>query len=295
MNFNPADISESMRKRKRGNKIVPEPDWGPNNPNVTKFLPYHGAYIQLSENNTVACRNKSFANSITFSERPLQPGEIFLVEIEQNESGWSGHMRLGLTQLDPLEMYRRQSIPQYALPDLVDMGKSWIYGISKAHNNILEYMLDTRVLGVDQGYMYVKYGNRPEFNNYNSHIETCRGSVPVSLLKPTRGCDDILPTDMGSRIGVMYIPVDDKEAEMHYIINGVDMGTCAKHIPYKNTPLHVVVDVYGTTKKVRIIQLYHVSTLQAACRDVILHRMNKRDIPALPLPKLLKDYLQYGT
>lgn len=55
----------------------------------------------------------------------------------------------------------------------------------------------------------------------------------------------------------MYIPVDDKEAEMHYIINGVDMGTCAKHIPYKNTPLHVVVDVYGTTKKVRIIQLYH--------------------------------------
>lgn len=81
--------------------------------------------------------------------------------------------------------------------DLVDMGKSWIYGISKAHNNILEYMLDTRVLGVDQGYMYVKYGNRPELNNYNSHIETCRGSVPVSLLKPSRGCDDILPTDMG--------------------------------------------------------------------------------------------------
>jgi len=62
---------------------------------------------------------------------------------------------------------------------------------------------------------------------------------------------------VGSRIGVMYIPTDDKEAEMHYIINGEDMGACVKRIPYKDAPLHVVVDVYGTTKKVRIVQLYH--------------------------------------
>lgn len=55
----------------------------------------------------------------------------------------------------------------------------------------------------------------------------------------------------------MYIPTDDKEAEMHYIINGEDMGACVKRIPYKDAPLHVVVDVYGTTKKVRIVQLYH--------------------------------------
>lgn len=54
----------------------------------------------------------------------------------------------------------------------------------------------------------------------------------------------------------MYVPTDDNWANMHFIINGEDQGACVKHIPYKAAPLHVVVDVYGTTKQVRIIQLY---------------------------------------
>lgn len=72
------------------------------------------------------------------------------------------------------------------------------------------------------------------------------------------GCSqNILPTDTGSRIGVMYVPqAGSDKAEMHFIINGEDQGVCQKDIPYKAGPLHAIVDVYGTTKQVRIVQLY---------------------------------------
>lgn len=107
---------------------------------------------------------------------------------------------------------------------------------------------------------------------------------------------------------------------MHFIINGVDQGPCVRNIPFKNGALHAVVDVYGTTKQVKIIQLYgsellflkilislneknknikftstsiSVSTLQSACRDVILTRVSnaKVDVNHLPLPPTLKEYL----
>ncbi|CAG9761852.1 unnamed protein product [Ceutorhynchus assimilis] len=270
-------------------RLSPTPSNNERNPQITRFHRYHGDHIELSEDDTVAYRKKSFANAVTFSEKPLQPGEIFLVEIEQNESGWSGHMRLGLTQLDPMGMHATGSIPQYALPDLADIGTSWIYGISKAHNNVFEYYSDN-------GKSRIRCGADKVNKETNSNsLKTCRGAVPVSLLKPSRAFEDILPTDMGSRIGVMYVPTDAKEAEMHYIINGEDMGACVKRIPYNNAPLHVVVDVYGTTKKVRIIQLYAVPTLQAACRDAILFHIKKNAVSLLPLPKLLKDYLLYQT
>lgn len=55
----------------------------------------------------------------------------------------------------------------------------------------------------------------------------------------------------------MYVPqAGSDKAEMHFIINGEDQGVCGKDIPYKAGPLRAVVDVYGTTKQVRIVQLY---------------------------------------
>lgn len=62
---------------------------------LTRFHLNHGTNIRLRAGGTVAHRRSSFCNAVTFSEQPLRPGEVFLVEIEKKESGWSGHMRMG--------------------------------------------------------------------------------------------------------------------------------------------------------------------------------------------------------
>lgn len=79
---------------------------------------------------------------------------------------------------------------------------------------------------------------------------------------------------------------------MHFIINGEDVGVQAADIPYKQSNLYVVVDVYGTTKSVKIIQVYGINTLQSLSKDVILSSVDKSSsLSLLPLPESLKDYL----
>lgn len=153
-------------------------------------------------------------------------------------------------------------------------------------------------------------------------MQTSRGVIPFSALRPNiiDSSQYILPTDAGSRIGIMYVPQPGSDkAEMHFIINGEDQGVCWQDIPYKAGPLRAVVDVYGTTKQVRIVQLYGgtytrnapsessrrdihlfhyisaVSTLQSACRDAILQYTKKSAVNLLPLPRPLKDYLLYQS
>lgn len=251
---------------------------------ATRFHPIHGENIMLLEDNTVAYRTTSFADSLAFSEKPLQPGEIFLVEIEKTERGWSGDMRLGLTLIDPACV--NDSLPQFAMPNLSELGNTWIFAITNSHT-----IWDSFGIGYSEGIT----SREKKLITDGVHVQTSRGIIPYNALRAnTIHC--ILPTDAGSRIGIMYVPqAGSDKAEMHFIINGEDQGVCGKDIPYKAGPLRAVVDVYGTTKQVRIVQLYGVSTLQSACRDAILQYTKKNAVDSLPLPRVLKNYLLYQS
>ena len=258
---------------------------------VTRFHPTHGENIVLREDSTVAYRAVSFANSLAFSEKPLQPGEIFLVEIEKTERGWSGHMRLGLTLIDPASV--SNSLPQYAMPNLVRLGHTWIFAITKSHT-----IWDSFESIAGTGYGEGIPSREKKLITDGVNVQTSRGVIPYNALRPNTidSSQYILPTDAGSRIGIMYVPqAGSDKAEMHFIINGEDQGVCGKDIPYKAGPLRAVVDIYGTTKQVRIVQLYGVSTLQSACRDAILQYTRRDAIDSLPLPRALKDYLLYQS
>ncbi|XP_055927277.1 neuralized-like protein 2 isoform X2 [Argiope bruennichi] len=278
-------------------------------PAPVTFHEYHGRNIILSENNTVAYRKSGYAYGITFSKEPLLPGEIFLLEIEKFEHGWIGNLRCGLTQENPSTNFE---LPQYALPGLVDGGQSWILPISAADMNLFDHTCINKLY--------------PAIYESNNHIHTSRGSIPTSILLPTRhklpnlsnsdGEDSVhsvsslfseessdenynenenmYPADVGSRIGVTYV-IRDNLAEMYMLLNGNVFGPCATGIPYRSGPIYAVIDLYGTTKQVRIIQTFGIPSLKIACRDKILQQVSHSRVFHLPLPKRLIQFLTYRS
>jgi len=99
-----------------------------------RFHPHHGSNIVLGEDNTIAHRKASFAHGLVFSEHSLRPGEVFLVEITQTEIGWNGHLRLGLTQLDPNTLFSLPLI-SFDLQGLSPNRQTWVLSLTKQYNN----------------------------------------------------------------------------------------------------------------------------------------------------------------
>ncbi|KFV68381.1 Neuralized-like 2, partial [Dryobates pubescens] len=194
---------------------------------ATSFHRVHGANVQLDASRMRATRVESFANGLCFSQEPLAPGQIFLVEIEEKEKGWCGHLRVGLTAHDPQSL---EVVPEYSLPDLVNLGDTWVFAITRSHH----------------------------------------------------------------RIGVLYPPQPDGTADMHIVINGQDMGPSARRLPTAR-PLYAVVDVFASTKSVRIIPVeYGLPSLQTLCRLVIQkHIIHRLAIDGLDLPPPLKSFCKH--
>lgn len=241
-----------------------------------EFHPIHGTNVRLDCSGTQATRVESFANGVCFSKHPLKPGEIFLIEIEDKELGWCGHLRIGLTARDPRGL---EEVPEYSIPNLTDLGDSWVFAITRNHNKIIE---DAEAEGQEAGGQRLGQGeveggdggggrgnnnNNPKtfFTDSHLYIETVR--IPrdklVGRSRPGRYShilDDLYktnalpPTARRSRIGVLYVPKRRDLADMHIIINGEDMGASAKGIP-STQPLYAVVDVFAATKCVRIVQV----------------------------------------
>ena len=69
-----------------------------------RFHPSHGKNISFDEQRLVATRFNSFSHAMIFSERPLSPGELFIVEIEDNTDRWTGHIKIGFALLPPEEI-----------------------------------------------------------------------------------------------------------------------------------------------------------------------------------------------
>lgn len=210
---------------------------------MLKFHSCCGKNIELENNNLTAKRIQSFANALVFSQRPLEENEIFLIEIEKLEIGWAGNLRIGITFHNPSNI----SIPQYLFPDLHQLGQSYLFALKQSiedpFNDIEEQ--NPRLYQAEQ-LNNVDLIERCSENSYSDEVN-------VNILCKEITISRVLfkPCDVGSRIGLFI----SSERELYFLVNGIQYGPCAKHIP-KNINVYVALDLYGNTKQIKIINCY---------------------------------------
>lgn len=217
-----------------------------------RFHHIHGANIRMDPSHTQATRVESFANGLCFSQEPLVPGQLFLVEIAEKEAGWCGHLRVGLTAQDPGSL---EQVPAYSLPDLVDRGGSWVFAITRNHNRVTPTGDEDRASGrvqqfLSSPYLLIEETRIPRDKLVGRSRPGRYSHILDGLYKA-----NVLPaTARRSRIGVLYTLQPNGMANMHIVINGEDMGPSARGLP-ASRPLYAVVDVFASTKQVQIIQV----------------------------------------
>lgn len=270
-----------------------------------EFHPIHGTNVRLDYSGTQATRVESFANGVCFSKHPLNPGEIFLIEIEDKELGWCGHLRIGLTVRNPRDL---DVVPEYSIPDFTDQGDSWIFAITRNHNKIIEEDQEAANGGLADGHRLGRgepeeraqeqENSKPKSFFTDSHLYIENVRIPKDKLvgrsRPGRYShilDDLYktnalpPTSRRSRIGVLYVPKGPNLGDMHIIINGEDMGASARGIPTIE-PLFAVVDVFAATKCVRIVQVEYGCKYQPAHNDSSTVVMSERFSPGATIEGL---------
>lgn len=238
-----------------------------------------GYNLSIEDGGQKATRIVSFGQGIAFSGRPIQPGELFLIEIVGTENGWSGDLRLGFTQLQPADI---DPLPTYAMPDLVCMGESWVCAVSRRINWFEDNIRNWDVSELVNGAV----------------LTTSYGSVPLIDLAPARwdsSSQAPLATDTGSRIGIYFELIREDYADLYLVVNGLNLGCWAQGVEIvPDKPMYAVVDVYGNTKAVRIVPLYSVPSLQHTCARAIMRMIRSlTDLPKLPLPKQLQSSLTH--
>ncbi|NXD67431.1 NEUL2 protein, partial [Eolophus roseicapillus] len=251
-----------------------------------RFHRVHGANVRLDGTRTRATRVESFAHGLCFSQEPLAPGEVFLVEIEEKELGWCGHLRVGLTALDPQHL---ETVPEYSLPDLVNMGDTWVFAITRNHNRVVVDGEETRG-PPGEPFLCIEQVRIPR----DVLVGRSRPGRYSHILDELYRTNALPATARRSRIGVLYTMQPDGTADMHIVINGEDMGPSAQHLPTAR-PLYAVVDVFASTKSVRVIPVdYGLPSLQTLCRLVIeKHIVHRLAIDGLDLPPPLKSFCKH--
>ncbi|XP_041334673.1 neuralized-like protein 2 isoform X1 [Pyrgilauda ruficollis] len=213
---------------------------------AARFHHIHGANIRLDASHTQATRVESFANGLCFSQEPLAPGQIFLVEIEEKELGWCGHLRVGLTAHDPQSL---EVVPEYSLPDLVNLGDTWVFAITRNHNRVVVEGEEAQARGRPwEPFLLIERVRIPR----DTLVGRSRPGRYSHILDDLYKMNVLPATARRSRIGVLYAPQPDGTADMHIVINGEDMGPSARGLP-ATRPLYAVIDVFASTKSVRVI------------------------------------------
>ncbi|XP_071957554.1 neuralized-like protein 2 [Antedon mediterranea] len=297
-----------------------------------RFHKNHGYNIVLADDCQIAKRKFSFANAITFGQHPLKSGDLFLFEIESQELGWSGHLRCGLTQYNPenLKCHNKamswqdaqpvlqpqprhagappsyndeaglEYIPQYSMPDLTNMGKSWMHAVTKYPTRSDDYPTE-----LDNPFEVVKNTKHANkfLQNLGNVLIVGKNTIPKRYLVRDEFAIDIELNGkvsnrrysaicVGSRIGITY-NIQGDSAYMYFIINGEESSGTKMEWANLSAPFFPVVDVYGVTKQVRILQISYMPSLQELCRDVIISQITSSAIGGLPLPAKLKYFLKF--